>query len=158
MKIRSATTVDLNHVVRIQAVAYVSDFHEPAEALLAKLMLSDGSSFIVEVNNEVIAYAIAFPWRSEESVVLHSIDLAMSNEPSCMYIHDVAVNPEHRGSHVATELVNVIMQRSEELSLHQCELVAVQNSQMFWERHGFQPNGSAGHEYGDGAVKMVRSL
>jgi ribosomal protein S18 acetylase RimI-like enzyme len=74
-----------------------------------------------------------------------------------MYIHDVAVDPQHHKQGIAQSLVDAIFARASELQLHKYELVAVQNSAEFWKRNGFSEHGIAGTEYGDGAVKMMKN-
>ena len=156
MHIRTATLADLDDILRIQALAYGEYFNEPAEALMAKLMLATESSFIAEVDEVVCAYGIAFPWESDTPVVLHSIDIAPPQIANVMYIHDVAVDPQHHRKGIAQSLVDAIMKRSTQLDLHSFELVAVQESYEFWKHNGFTEFGIAGTEYGDGATNMKR--
>ncbi len=151
-----ASVADLDHLLRIQTVAYGAFFNEPAEALLAKLMLADNSSFIAEWDGEVCGYGIAFPWKSGEPVALHSIDLAAPTLIDVMYIHDVAVDPQHHKKGIAQAMIDAMVNRATELGLMRFELVAVQDSFEFWKRNGFVEHGVAGTEYGTGALKMRR--
>ena len=61
MNIRVASVADLDDILRIQALAYGEYFNEPAEALMAKMMLANESSFVALRDDVVCAYAIAFP-------------------------------------------------------------------------------------------------
>ena len=156
MNIRVASVADLDDILRIQALAYGEYFNEPAEALMAKLMLATESSFIAEVDEVVCAYGIAFPWECDTPVVLHSIDIVPPKIANVMYIHDVAVDPQHHKMGIAQSLVDAIIQRSNQLGIHSFELVAVQNSAEFWMRNGFTESGITGAAYGVGAIKIKR--
>lgn len=156
MHIRTATLADLDDILRLQALAYGEYFNEPAEALMAKMMLANESTFVALKDDVVCAYAIAFPWVGGEPVMLHSIDISLSGDADVMYIHDVAVDPQLHKMGIAQSLVDAIVNRSTELGIHSFELVAVQDSAEFWKRNGFTKHGIAGAEYGNGAMKMRR--
>ena len=156
MNIRVASVADLDDILRIQALAYGEYFNEPAEALMAKLMLANESSFVALKDDVVCAYAIAFPWVGGAPVMLHSIDISLSGDANVMYIHDVAVDPQQHKMGIAQSLVDAIVERSNDLGIHSFELVAVQDSAEFWKRNGFTEHGNAGAEYGGGAIKMKR--
>lgn len=156
MNIRVASVADLDDILRLQALAYGEYFNEPAEALMSKIMLGNESSFVALKDDVVCAYAIAFPWVGGKPVVLHSIDISLSGDANVMYIHDVAVDPQLHKMGIAQSLVDAIVNRANELSISQFELVAVQDSAEFWKCNGFTESGIAGAEYGDGATKMKR--
>lgn len=156
MHIRMATLADLDDILRLKALAYGEYFNEPAEGLIAKLMLANESSFVALKDDGVCAYAIAFPWVSGELVMLHSIDISLTGNANVMYIHDVAVDSQHHRKGIAQSLVDAIMKRSTQLELHFFELVAVQDSKDFWPRNVFTETGIAGAEYGADAKKMSR--
>ena len=56
----------------------------------------------------------------------------------CLYIHDLAVRQAHHGTGIATRLVQALLTLATELRLSRLALVAVQDSEPFWERWGFE--------------------
>jgi ribosomal protein S18 acetylase RimI-like enzyme len=54
-----------------------------------------------------------------------------------LYIHDLAVDKDGRGKGVAQALVRASIDAAKGRGLSRACLVAIQNSQSFWEQFGF---------------------
>ena len=82
----------------------------------------------------------------------------------CAYIHDLALASTARGSGVATRLIGAVLQRARHARFTEAQLIAVQGSQTFWQRQGFQPTQAQGKladtlaSYGADTQMMWRRL
>lgn len=80
-----------------------------------------------------------------------------------LYVHDLALGAVARGSGLASRLVGTVLQRARHARFTHAMLVAVQDSQRFWQRQGFTVRPIAGpattlQGYGDDARLMTRPL
>jgi GNAT superfamily N-acetyltransferase len=73
-----------------------------------------------------------------------------------MYIHDLAVLRSHRGRGLARLLLTEVFRVAEELGLKRFGLVAVQNSEAFWQRWGFERREPLMYAPGVSGTRMVR--
>jgi hypothetical protein len=58
--------------------------------------------------------------------------------PDTFYIHDVALMPERRRSHLGTTVAQLLVHQAKLESLDNMSLVAVGRSLDFWRKNGFQ--------------------
>jgi len=91
----------------------------------------------VSVGGMLAAYVFFHPYR-DNVVKLLDLSLVLNGTEDCMYLHDIAVHHRYRGM----DLTRMLMERVDHETRRggfevQC-LVAVQNSQDFWRKHGFE--------------------
>ena len=148
----------LDGILRVQQRAYSTQFHEDVKTFASKIDYSPETCYGVLVENKLVAYAISFPWSSDESVDLNStLDLSF-RKPSVMYVHDISVDPDYQGMGFATTLFHKITHATLKLDLHILTLVAVQGSSTYWSKFGFVKSESKVNNYGLEAVKMTLIL
>ncbi len=77
-----------------------------------------------------------------------------------LYVHDIAIDPDWAGGGLAAQLLDAVLASGRRLGLSRAMLVAVQDADAYWARHGFvaqtPPMPVVG--FGEGAVWMVRNL
>lgn len=159
IKVQPLHQRNIDDILRIQEAAYAENYLEDAESFIAKIDASSTTSFGAWRNTEMLAYLIAVPLADDGGFDLNTthVPAAVLETATVMYIHDLAVHPDARGSGVATHLLKRLADQVIDSSISEWRLVSVQGSQDFWVKHGFVaspdhvPNG-----YGPEAVLMLR--
>lgn len=136
--IRPMQVDDMAAILRIQDVCYTTIVPESKQSLEAKLRASPTTCFVAIAQNEIVGYLVAMPWQLGTPPALDAPVCVLPQQPDCLYLHDLAVAPTARGSGVASVLVTAFMHRLHELALDYASLIAVQASQVYWQRHGFR--------------------
>ena len=152
-------------VLEIQHECYTEVAPESPQSIAAKCEASPSSCFVASIEGRIIAYLLSFPSRFDSPPSLDAAECRIPKHPDTLYLHDLAISLEARGSGVGTPLVAAAFAAARGASLSRACLIAVQNSQRYWERFGFQvvpelPPGVAGKlaSYGPGARYMQRDL
>ena len=149
---------DIDAVLQIQSRCYTALEPESADSLLSKLDASPATCWVADSERGLAGYLFAHPWTSDAPP---SLDLVIEQLPpaaDCFYIHDLAIDPDWRGTGTAERLIDGALKLADD-QWHRCALIAVQASQRFWRRFGFALAPAhlqqAAADYGD-AVLMWR--
>jgi ribosomal protein S18 acetylase RimI-like enzyme len=127
---------DLAAIGPIQAAVHPS-FPEDEEVFAERLRLYPAGCFMLESREGPVGYIVSHPWRFGHLPALNSLLGALPAEPSTFYIHDIALLPSARGGGVASSIVATLIAHAGATGLASLSLVAVNDSQPFWRRHGF---------------------
>lgn len=138
MDIRSMTLADLSLVLGIQQRSYPQAFHEPLAAFENKLRQSPGSAWLAMSDEQAQAYLVTLPVDETHFPALHAAHWTPPVQAKWLYLHDLAVDPGHRGSGAGQRLIDQAIGHARLLGLEGLALIAVQGSQPYWERQGFQ--------------------
>ncbi|WP_342636830.1 GNAT family N-acetyltransferase [Enterovirga rhinocerotis] len=87
---------------------------------------------------EMIGYALAHPWRLFDIPRLDSYLLALPPDPDCLYLHDIAVLPEGRGSGAAGRYVDHLRATARSRGLASLACVSVYGTSRLWRAFGFE--------------------
>lgn len=160
--IRSAHLADLPAILHIQARCYSAIVPESAASMGAKLAAAPDTCFVACRGGHIVAYLLALPWRFDAPPCLDATECRLPGQPDTLYLHDLAVDPEARGSGAADALVQAFLSALARLPLPRASLIAIQGSAPWWARHGFARvpvDGALGARlagYGEDAAYMVR--
>lgn len=164
MHIHPMTLADLDRVLAIQQRCYPMAYHEPRAAFENKLRHAPDSAWLAQSGERALAYLVTLPVDEAHFPALHASDWHPPSMAKWLYLHDLAVDPEHRGSGAGQRLVEQAFAHSRQMGLQGLALVAVQGSQPYWTRQGFevhepdQPGLSAKlTSFGAGALFMLRN-
>lgn len=163
MDIRPMKPADLGLVLAIQQRCYPPAYHEPLAAFDNKLRQSPASAWLATCDEGAQAYLVTLPVDEAHFPALHADDWCLPPRAKWLYLHDLAVDPDHRGSGAGQRLVQHAFAHARVLGLEGLALVAVQGSQPYWARQGFQAR-TLTHtglleklrSFGDDACFMVR--
>jgi ribosomal protein S18 acetylase RimI-like enzyme len=134
--VRELGPSDLTRVQEVQRKAHPSALVEPSEVFARRIYLFPSGALGAFDLNELAAYLFCHPWTLGEAPPLHDAGIVLPNRPTCMYIHDLAVRPQDRSRGLAERLVTEALSIADKMSLP-CALVAVGDSEAFWEGRGF---------------------
>jgi ribosomal protein S18 acetylase RimI-like enzyme len=159
---RPMTAQDL---VRVQSLADTIHANHPedAEIFAERLHLYPQGCVVLEGGGRLIGYALTHPWHFGKPPALNSLLGVIPHDATTYYVHDVALLPEARGKGYAEQVAEKLAHHAEAAGFSNLSLVAVNNSQGFWERLGFRTRNVPCLEekllsYGPDAVLMVREL
>jgi ribosomal protein S18 acetylase RimI-like enzyme len=148
-------------VLRIQEYCYTEIEPESSESLQAKIVASPATCLLAESSEGAVGYLIAVPIVYPNLPALNAPMFELSKGADTLYIHDLAVASAGRGKGVAQALVRTAIDAAKRSGLARACLVAIQNSQKFWEQFGFEVVAEPANElkaklasYGAGAQLM----
>jgi GNAT superfamily N-acetyltransferase len=149
---------DLDPVFDLQCRAHGPDYHEPRAALASRLERGRGFCLVAELGRRPVAYLLAHPWRGP-APALHR-PLATIEAPDHLFLHDLAVLPEARGSGAGAALVSTLVKRTRSAGFGEIRLVAIAGADSFWQRQGWAAvlNAKLDRSYGSAARLMRRPL
>jgi GNAT superfamily N-acetyltransferase len=136
--IKSMQPSDVQTVFLIQTSCYQAAFHESVAVIAERLGQSPHTAWVAWMGQHAVGYLVAYPSVLGVPSPLGA-GFAVSAQPSCLYIHDLAVAPSAAGCGVAAQLIEHALQYARRQGWHSSALVAVQHSQAFWQKYGYQP-------------------
>ncbi len=159
MFIRTIHDDDWPEILKIQSAVY-SDIEPETETVLrSKAVLSQDTCVVLtDTTGNIMGYGLAHPW-GEEPAHLHAI-YSEYQHTTQLYIHDIAVSPQHRGKQFGSSLFKFMLAKAKAMNIKTVGLVSLKQALSFWQRHGFEEQDY--HidqaEYGDGARFLKRQL
>ena len=137
--------------------------HERIEVFREKIALFGKGCRVLMKGEQIVGYGIAHPWRHDDVPPLDRLLGAIPPEAACLFLHDVAILPEARGSGASRAFVEHAVRVAAHSGLLALALVSVYGTEGLWRRHGFIPNPSTATSaqlgpYGRTALYMVRQL
>ena len=118
---------------------------------------------VLAAGSEIAGYGLAHPWMRQHIPPLDGFLHRLPDAADCLYVHDVAVLPDHRGG-VARAYVATIEELARSSGIATLALVSVYETRALWERLGFRPVApdAALHDklasYGASATYMLRDI
>lgn len=157
------TAEDLDAVAALALVAF-PDHYEGRECFANRLALNPSGCFVLaDAAGPAAGYLVAYPWRAGEAPALNTIVGALPEEADLIYLHDLALHPRVRGQGWSRPAVERLADDARAAGWPALALVAVNDAEPFWARHGFAVEESPAMTrklagYGPGARYMVRPL
>ncbi|MBH1991810.1 MAG: GNAT family N-acetyltransferase [Sphingomonadaceae bacterium] len=126
-----------------------------AQAVYAeKLALHPSGCFLFEVQGEAAGYLFAHPWLAAHPPKLDAMLDAIPVDADCLYLHDLALMPEARGSGAGRAALTIVRADAMRIGMSEIRLIAVGGADSFWRALGFADIGAADPSYGTGACAM----
>ena len=138
MDLHELQSTDLPQILDVQKDAYREELLESGDTFSRIIVVFPRGCLGVFVDSRLVSYVFSHPWRSDRIVPLDDPRTALPLDADCLYIHDLAVRKSYHGKGVGTCLVKALVCLAEESGFHRLALVAVQESEAFWERWGFR--------------------
>lgn len=133
------TPSDLPSVAAIERESH-NPLPPEGEAVFAdRLAAFPSGCFAVGPEGAPEGYAIAHPWRLGTVPALGLDRLVLPASPDCLWLHDVALRPQCRGSGLIIALLVLLDGLSRAHRLPALALTAVHGTEVLWARHGFAP-------------------
>jgi GNAT superfamily N-acetyltransferase len=159
---RPLTEADLVAAKRIAERVYVG-LGERLEVFAEKRRLYPPGCLALARGDEVAGYVLSHPWRIGDAPALDALLGALPDSPNCLYLHDIAISAEARGSGAAAAAIARLTELAATERLAAMALISVQGAQKFWRRAGFLTTAAPGlvaklASYGSGAGYMTKRL
>jgi ribosomal protein S18 acetylase RimI-like enzyme len=133
---RTLTGYDMPAVETIAAAVH-PHFFESLEVLSERQSLYFHGAYLLEVNERPAGYLLSHPWRLGDLPPLNTLLESLPAGADTYYIHDLALLPVARRIGAASFITEALAKHARAQGFATMSLVAVNNSQGFWERHGF---------------------
>jgi hypothetical protein len=111
---------------------------ERIEVLAEKSALYPEGCMKLSRKGETLGYAFAHPWKTGDIPFLDTFLHALPDSADCLYLHDIALLPEARGSDASGRYLQLLVHLAKQGGLSQLACVSVYGSYVLWQRHGFQ--------------------
>lgn len=163
IRVRRMQEQDTEAVYAVQQSCYVAAMVEPAALILQRLRQAPDTAWVAADHNGIGAYLVAYrSMRNKISGLGEPFRHAEAADT--LYLHDMAVHPRWRGSGVSAQLISCAASAAEMQGLRWLALVSVQDSLLFWQKQGFEPQPADGtqqqilNSYSGPAVYCLHSL
>lgn len=128
---------DLESVNRIADLIHTS-LPERPEVFEEKVKLFPNGCRKLVSGHNIVGYGISHPWMLYSIPPLDEFLKSLPTKPQCLYIHDIVVLPEARGTHAASRYVDYIKQLAAAMTISSLALVSVYGTDVLWRRFGFR--------------------
>ena len=136
MQWRTMSALDLAAVEAIAAVVH-PDFFETGEVLAERPRLYPNGAHLLEIGERPVGYVLSHPWRSGTLPALNALLGELPANPDTYYLHDLAILAVARRMGAADFIVTALARHAAARDFASMSLIAVNNSEGFWTRHGF---------------------
>jgi ribosomal protein S18 acetylase RimI-like enzyme len=133
---RQMQPADLDAVIAIAAQVH-PHFPEEREVFSNRLRLHADGALLLESRQGPAGYCVAHPWHCARPPSLNTVLGAIPPTADALYVHDLALLPEARGTGAGTAVIEILLAKAVLLGMDLCALVAVNGSIPYWARHGF---------------------
>jgi ribosomal protein S18 acetylase RimI-like enzyme len=133
---RAMTAYDLEAVAQIADTVHPGFFEAP-EVLAQRQLLYRNGCYLFEIGERPAGYVLSHPFIQGTLPALNAKLEALPEAADTYYLHDLALLPVARRIGAASEIVDALAKHAVARGFATMSLVAVNNSQGFWERHGF---------------------
>ena len=133
---RPLTEADLDAVKRIAERVHVG-LGERLEVFAEKRRLYPVGCLALALGDRVAGYVLSHPWRIGDAPALDALLGGLPNAPDCLYLHDIAISADARGSGAATAAIARLTELAAAERLAAMALVSVNGAEKFWSRAGF---------------------
>jgi GNAT superfamily N-acetyltransferase len=135
--IHRITSDEVVNVLEIQRDCYGEGYLEGCRTFTRMIAAYPQGCLGVSVDGILAAYVFFHPYHENLVKPLdHALEL--NGTEDCMYLHDIAVHPRHRGKGITRMLMERVDQETRRGGFDVQCLVTVQNSHEFWGKHGFK--------------------
>jgi GNAT superfamily N-acetyltransferase len=141
--------------LQVQNDAYREELLESGDTFLRILAVFPHGCLGVFSDSRLVSYVFSHPWRADRIVPLDDPRTVLPVGADCLYIHDLAVRKSCHGKGVGTRLVKALITVAKDFGLQRLALVAVQESEPFWERWGFEREKTLIYASGVPATHMI---
>lgn len=156
------------HAEDLEAISMIAerihpDLAERPEIFAEKIRLYPRGCRVLAAGGGIAGYGLAHPWMKHQVPPLDDFLGQLPDGADCVYIHDVAVLPDHRGG-AARAYVIEIEQLARSSGIATLALVSVYGTHVLWKRLGFHavaPDAALRAKlssYGASATYMLREL
>ena len=164
-EIKQMTEPDLEEIFVLQTLAFPPELVESKAAFTLKLHAFPTGCLAAKVDNKIVGYLFTIPWLKNMVIEVNASDLSQPGKADCLYIHDLAIDPQCRGMKLGNGLVAEGRKMAQENGFAWMTLVAVRGADRYWEKFDFvvQEEVSAENQtklsdYGSDAVYMAAWL
>jgi GNAT superfamily N-acetyltransferase len=133
---RAMTAFDLKAVSAIAEKVHPGLF-ESEEVLAERQQLYRNGAYVLEIGTRAAGYVFSHPWRAGAIPALNTPLGGIPQDADTYYIHDLALLPMARRIGAASDIVAALGKHAGARGFASMSLVAVGNSQGFWEKQGF---------------------
>lgn len=128
----------------LPAVAAISDavhgrYTEPLAVYAERLALFPSGCFVFANAEHIAGYLFTHPWRHEAPPPLGALIGALPSNADCLYLHDLALLPEARGTGAGAQAAQRAIAVAATEGFREIVLVAVAGADRFWAGQGFAP-------------------
>lgn len=137
LTIRPLAPGDVPAALAIQAQAYPAFLREDEPAFASRIATRASYCLAATRNGALVAYLLAHGWRSLAPPPIGTI-LPVEAPSEVLFIHDLAVSPEGRGSGIGGDLIRRAFDLAARGGLATAELIAIEGAAPYWASLGFE--------------------
>ena len=137
-KIRLASEKDYPEILAMQIACYYDVVPECDDVIIERLTTYPNGCFVAEFENSIIGYILSHPTYLAKPPRINTKLGNISADVNSYFIHDVSISAEYRKKGIANALIQAIIDHAKSQNYPTLTLIAVQNSELFWSKYGFE--------------------
>jgi GNAT superfamily N-acetyltransferase len=134
--IRELTLNDMDSVCYFADSIYLPDLYESDAKFRQLVDIFPKGQLGFFYNGILAGYIFSHPWLLEEIVPLDSL-ITLPDNPTCYYIHDMAIHSAFRGKGFASMLFSRVLELAEGMPI---KLISIKDEHLNIDAHGFWMN------------------
>jgi ribosomal protein S18 acetylase RimI-like enzyme len=134
---RPAGPSDLSGMIEIAARIHPG-LQERPEVFAEKMRLFPEGCRTLVAGEEIVGYGLSHAWTLHQIPPLDDFLRELPRQPDCLYVHDVAVQPQFRGRRIADSYIRTITTLAQSAQISFLALVSVHGTDALWSRLGFR--------------------
>lgn len=138
MMINNLTDKYLQSIIQIQIESYPTESQEQISSLQFHWNSFPDFSLVCLHNHKPSGYLVAHPWPLRVPPPINKERYTLPENSTSLFIHDLALLPQVRGSGLAKKMVEKILSKGVEKGFLSFSLLSVQGTKKFWEKFGFE--------------------
>ncbi len=134
---RPMTRADLAAVGNIAAGVHPG-YPEDASVFEERLRLFPAGCHVCADGAAITGYILSHPWIDRQPPALNTLLGSIPVGADTYYIHDIALLGQSRGRNAARAILRQLIELARRSGFTNLSLIAVNDSAVFWRKHGFQ--------------------
>ncbi|NUA98501.1 GNAT family N-acetyltransferase [Azospirillum melinis] len=140
---RAMTAADLDRILAIADIVHPA-YPEERSVFEERLALYPAGCRVAERDGEAIGYGVMHPGRLGVPPPLDTPLGSLPADADCLYLHDIALLPESRGTGLGSAVLNYAHGLAKREGWRWLALTSTPGARSYWERVGFTPYAEGG--------------
>jgi GNAT superfamily N-acetyltransferase len=135
--INPLSEIHIPEMMEIQKICFQEVYRESIFVYDTLVKVFSDGAWGAFYQDRMIGYIFFHPYKNQTVKPLDS-GLVLTGKEDCMYLHEIAVLPQHRAQGIPGRLIDAFDKVSGQYRMKDQSLVSVQGSMGFWKKQGFE--------------------
>ncbi|WP_417463938.1 GNAT family N-acetyltransferase [Kordiimonas sp.] len=134
---RQMTADDMRAVIELAAEIHL-DHPEDDDVIIERPTFFPEGCFVLQAEDAILGYTLVHPAEFEKPPALNALIGTAPQGTDTLHIHDIALSPKARGTGASGDALKLIKEKGKHAGYKRISIVAVNGTEPFWQKHGFE--------------------